>query len=146
MTARIIATSILINVAIWIIGTRFKQIKNDILTEAFFQNDLDNLPRSIEAIYQHAYDSFRDSGMHNILEAATFGMPIFFGNKKFKKFQEATDLIRLEAAFTVADYHGLNEQFIKLNHDVASTIAQSYVKGHIGATDKIIDYCKDILR
>lgn len=104
----------------------------------------------LSSLYQYGDYAFiggaYGKGLHNILEAATFGMPIFFGNKKYKKFQEATDLIKLEAAFAVADYHELNEQFGKLNHEVASTIAQSYVKDHIGATDKIIDYCKDILK
>ena len=85
-------------------------------------------------------------GLHNILEAATFGMPIFFGNRKYQKFQEANDLIKLEAAFAVADYHELNAKFQKLNHEVASTIAQSYVKGHIGATNRIIAYCKEVLK
>lgn len=104
----------------------------------------------LSSLYQYGDYAFvggaYGKGLHNILEAATFGMPIFFGNKNYYKFQEARDLIKLEAAFAVEDYHELNEQFEKLNHDVASTIAQSYVKGHIGATDKIIVYCKEILR
>ena len=100
----------------------------------------------LSSLYQYGDYAFvggaYGKGLHNILEAATFGMPIFFGNKNYYKFQEARDLIKLEAAFAVADYHELNAQYEKLNHDVASTIAQSYVKGHIGATDKIIAYCK----
>jgi len=104
----------------------------------------------LSSLYQYGDYAFiggaYGKGLHNILEAATFGLPMFFGNKKYKKFQEATDLIKLEAAFAVADYHELNEQFQKLNHDVASLIAQSYVKDHTGATDKIIDYCKKVLR
>lgn len=104
----------------------------------------------LSSLYQYGDYAFvggaYGKGLHNILEAATFGMPIFFGNKKFQKFQEAIDLIRLEAAFSVADYHSFNDQFMKLNHEVASTMAQSYVRGHTGATDKIIDYCKEILR
>ena len=85
-------------------------------------------------------------GLHNILEAATFGMPIFFGNKKYQKFQEAIDLIELQVAFAVADSRELREQFEKLNHDFVSVTAQSYVKKHIGATKKIVDYCKRILK
>ena len=104
----------------------------------------------LSSLYQYGDYAFiggaYGKGLHNILEAATFGMPIFFGNKKYKKFQEARDLIKLEAVFVVSDYHELNEQFGKLNHEVASTIAQSYVKDHLGATDKIINYCKSILK
>ena len=29
------------------------------------------------------------AGLHNVLEAATFGLPIVFGNKNYQKFQEA---------------------------------------------------------
>jgi 3-deoxy-D-manno-octulosonic-acid transferase len=46
------------------------------------------------------------SGLHNILEAATFGVPILFGNKKYQKFQEAQDLIEEGSAKAVA---GTNE-------------------------------------
>jgi 3-deoxy-D-manno-octulosonic-acid transferase len=104
----------------------------------------------LSSLYQYGDYAFvggaYGKGLHNILEAATFGMPIFFGNKNYEKFQEATDLIRLEAAFAVADYHEFNEQLMKLNHEVASTTAQSYVKGNTGATDKIISYCKKRLK
>ena len=36
---------------------------------------------------------FQDSGLHNILEAATFGVPVIFGNQ-YKKNPEADDLIK----------------------------------------------------
>lgn len=38
---------------------------------------------------------FHDSGLHNILEAATFGIPVVFGNH-YKKNPEADDLIKAE--------------------------------------------------
>lgn len=84
-------------------------------------------------------------GLHNILEAATFGMPIFFGNKSYKKFREARELIQLEGAFAIADYHELKEKYSRLNHDVSSMTTQSYVEGNIGATEKIMSYCKNYL-
>ena len=43
------------------------------------------------------------AGLHNILEAATFGLPIFFGNKNFEKFQEAVDLTRQQGAWAICD-------------------------------------------
>lgn len=84
-------------------------------------------------------------GLHNILEAATFGMPIFFGNKNYKKFREARELIQLEGAFAVADYHELKEKYSQLNLEVASVTTQSYVEGNVGATEKIMNYCKTYL-
>lgn len=38
---------------------------------------------------------FHNSGLHNILEAATFGIPVVFGNQ-YKKNPEADDLIKAE--------------------------------------------------
>ena len=38
---------------------------------------------------------FHSSGLHNILEAATFGVPVVFGNQ-YKKNPEADDLIQSE--------------------------------------------------
>jgi len=43
-------------------------------------------------------------GLHNILEAACYGIPIFFGDKNYEKFQEATDLINRGGAFEVHDF------------------------------------------
>lgn len=47
------------------------------------------------------------AGMHNILEAATFGLPIVFGNKSYHRFQEAVDLIERGGAFAIADTDAL---------------------------------------
>jgi len=40
---------------------------------------------------------FHDAGLHNILEAATFGIPVVFGNH-YKKNPEADDLIKAKGA------------------------------------------------
>jgi 3-deoxy-D-manno-octulosonic-acid transferase len=42
-------------------------------------------------------------GIHNTLEAATFGLPVIFG-PKYRKFQEAVNLVAAGAAFPVEDY------------------------------------------
>ena len=90
------------------------------------------------------------AGLHNILEAATYGIPIFFGNKNYKKFNEATDLIKLGGAVAINDETELREQFKTFEDDMALQIAgqvnRDYVKDNTGATDKIINYCKKILQ
>jgi 3-deoxy-D-manno-octulosonic-acid transferase len=43
------------------------------------------------------------AGLHNILEAATFGLPIVFGNKGYHRFQEAVDLKEKGGAVAVSD-------------------------------------------
>ena len=87
------------------------------------------------------------NGIHNILEAAVFGMPVIFGPEN-KKFNEAEELISLGGAFTVKNSNQLtkvleelinNEQ--KLNE--CALISSDYVKSKVGATEKIISKLND---
>lgn len=47
---------------------------------------------------------FHSAGLHNILEAATFGVPVVFGNH-YKKNPEADDLIAVNGGKSFADEH-----------------------------------------
>jgi 3-deoxy-D-manno-octulosonic-acid transferase len=89
-------------------------------------------------------------GLHNILEAACYGIPVFFGNKNYKKFQEAVDLINRGGAFEVADYRDLKEKYEMItlpeNFLLACEVTRQYVEENLGATDKIMEYCKKLLR
>ena len=78
-------------------------------------------------------------GIHNTLEAATFGLPIAFG-PNYRKFKEACDLETLGAACPVSDYDALKAWFTPLrdNEDFlqkTSRIAKDYTSRHQGATD-----------
>lgn len=88
-------------------------------------------------------------GLHNILEAATYGVPIIFGSKSYGKFQEAKDLIALGGAFAIQNQDELSKVFQKLSQFSARTAAgqinQTYVESNTGATDKIMAYCQPIL-
>lgn len=82
-------------------------------------------------------------GIHNTLEAATFGLPIAFG-PNYGKFKEARDLVALGAACSVAGYEELNAWFIPLrdneNHlQKSSRIAKEYTTRNQGATAAILD-------
>ncbi|MDP5120430.1 MAG: 3-deoxy-D-manno-octulosonic acid transferase, partial [Spirosomaceae bacterium] len=83
-------------------------------------------------------------GLHNILEAATFGMPIFFGNKNYKKFKEATDLVELGGAFAVKDAADFELKFSSQMSDnsSATNITRDYVQRNTGATRKILSWIK----
>jgi 3-deoxy-D-manno-octulosonic-acid transferase len=88
-------------------------------------------------------------GLHNILEAASYGVPILFGNKNYEKFQEAVDLINRGGAFAVADYFDLKEKYEMLNVPesflLACEVTRQYVEENLGATEKIMKYCHEIL-
>lgn len=88
-------------------------------------------------------------GLHNILEAACYGVPIFFGNKNFAKFQEAIDLINRGGAFEISDFVDLKEKFEMLNTPesflLACEVTRTYVTENLGATEKIMAYCRKLL-
>lgn len=88
-------------------------------------------------------------GLHNILEAAVYGIPVFFGNKNFHKFPEATDLINRGGAFAVSDYADLKAKFEAVNDPatylMACEITRLYVEEKRGATQKIIACCHNLL-
>ena len=88
-------------------------------------------------------------GLHNILEAACYGVPVLFGNKNYEKFQEALDLINRGGAFPVADYPDLKRTFEMLNTPqtflLACEVCRQYVVENMGATEKIMQYCRQVL-
>lgn len=90
------------------------------------------------------------TGLHNILEPATFGIPIIIGNK-FDKFQEAKDLVQQNGCFSVNNQQELNSIFDKLYNDTkfrekTGNICFNYVSSNIGATKKIMNYINAILK
>lgn len=81
-------------------------------------------------------------GIHNILEAATYGIPVLFG-PKFKAFQEAIDLVKLGGAYSVKSYEELMNIFKQLVNNPehlknSGNIARKYVESNLGATESIV--------
>ncbi len=77
-------------------------------------------------------------GIHNTLEAATFGLPIAFG-PKYEKFKEARDMVTLGAATKVENAKELKVWFAPLRDDAdylaqTSAIAKNYTSKNQGAT------------
>lgn len=103
-------------------------------------------------LYQYATMAYIGGGfgvgIHNILEAATFGKPVIFG-PNYQKFQEAVELIGKGGAFSIKT----KEEFLKVATGLltnenelrsASAIARDYVIGKCGATRVIMEYIKAI--
>lgn len=53
------------------------------------------------------------AGIHNTLEAVTFGNPVVFG-PKYKKFQEAVDLVEIGGGFSISNQTDFNTIFQQL--------------------------------
>lgn len=81
-------------------------------------------------------------GIHNTLEAATFGLPVAFG-PNYRKFKEARDLVTLGAARSITDYESLRAWYIPLRDNEeflqkTCRIAKDYTMRHQGATGIIV--------
>ncbi len=83
-------------------------------------------------------------GIHNILEAAAFGIPVIFG-PNFEKFREARELLSQGGAFNIKNYEDLCNILNELNSNpekyISSALtAGSYVRENTGATSIIFDF------
>ena len=76
-------------------------------------------------------------GIHNILEAVAFGLPIIFG-PNHQKFNEAKELINQKGAISISNYKELNSA-INVFSDFDKSIAINYIHENSGATSKILD-------
>ncbi|MBR6286681.1 MAG: 3-deoxy-D-manno-octulosonic acid transferase [Bacteroidaceae bacterium] len=82
------------------------------------------------------------AGIHNVPEAAVFGIPVVFGPNN-KHFKEAQDLLRAGACFEVTDKASFNSIVDRLVTDEefrrkAGQASADYIKSTSGATDKIL--------
>lgn len=87
------------------------------------------------------------AGIHNTLEAAVYGLPLVFG-PNYQRFQEAVDLIKLNAAFSVNNYNEFETKIQQLLNDTdsyqkAAEAAEKYVKMNSGATEEMIAYLRN---
>jgi 3-deoxy-D-manno-octulosonic-acid transferase len=118
--------------------TSFSPDKNILIVDAY---------GLLTSLYQYGFIAIVGGGfgvgIHNVLEATTFGMPVIFG-PNYTKFKEATDMVALHCAFPVENIEDFNTVMNHLLHDplLVSKISQTssdYVKNNVGATRKILD-------
>ncbi len=81
-------------------------------------------------------------GIHNVLEAAVFGIPVMFGPNN-KRFQEAQQLLQLQGSFEIQgtdDFNALMDKFMTDTDFRLETgrKAGHYVNGNAGAADKVM--------
>ena len=98
-------------------------------------------------IYSHAAiayvgGGFGNPGVHNILEPATFGIPIVIG-PNFSHFSEATALVDMGGCISISNQKELTETLESLiqNSDIRlekGHICETFVRMNKGATDIIL--------
>lgn len=120
---------------------RFSQLNNADLT-TFQVLIIDNIGM-LSSLYGYGKIAYVGGGfgrgIHNVAEAAVYGMPIVFG-PHYKKFGEATGLEAEGAAFPIHTYNDLENVLNRLynnSHDLekSSLSAGNFIHSRIGATD-----------
>lgn len=104
----------------------------------------------LSSIYRYGEISYIGGGfgvgIHNVLEAAVYGIPVIFGPNN-KKFREAQHLLANKGGFEVNGYEDFEVLMDKFLTDEAylqasGQAAGDYVKNNSGAMEKIMDYVK----
>ena len=86
------------------------------------------------------------TGIHNILEAAVYGLPVIFG-PKYEKFIEAVELLKEGGAFSITSFGECKMKFDELRskkaiYEEASNATKKFITRNLGATETILKYLK----
>lgn len=86
---------------------------------------------------------FGNPGIHNILEPATFGIPIIIG-PNYSNFAEAIQLVALKGCIVISNFNELKENLDHLLSDEnflteKSKICYAYIQDNTGATNTIMN-------
>lgn len=106
----------------------------------------------LSRLYNYAYccyvgGGFTRSGIHNVLEAAVYDKPVFFG-PNYEKYHEAVELVATGAGISVVEKEAMTEA---INHYLIEKVhyrdicakAGNYVREQAGATQRIMDYIQE---
>jgi 3-deoxy-D-manno-octulosonic-acid transferase len=106
----------------------------------------------LSTLYKYAWCSyigggFNRTGVHNVVEAAVFGKPVFFG-PAYEKYRESIELVAIKGAYPVKN---ADELVSRLNDFVlepgfyrqSGDLAREYVAKNTGATKIILRYIQE---
>ena len=102
-----------------------------------------------EADIAYVGGGFGNPGVHNILEPATFGVPIVIG-PNFSHFAEATALVNMGGCVSISNAKELQDSFESLIQNVTireekGHICSTFVQMNVGATAQILNYIQKII-
>ena len=108
----------------------------------------------LSRLYQYSHVSYIGgafkTGLHNILEPAVYGKPLFFG-PHYDHFNEAVNLVEQKGAFSVSFAEEMQEIISKFEENPdfytqTCTICQDYVAQNAGAADIIYNQIEKSIR
>lgn len=106
----------------------------------------------LSSLYRYGHTAYIGGGfgkgIHNILEAAAYSIPVIFG-PNFEKFREARDLISQGGAFSIQNYEEFRSVLLDLHnengkHKSSALTAGEYVRVNTGATTIIFDFLAQV--
>lgn len=140
---------------------QIQELKNAITKKTILFSEKDNVNLSdsnvfiidtigiLTKIYSYASiayvgGGFGNPGVHNILEPATFGVPVVIG-PNYSHFAEATALVNMEGCISIQNQTQLNEAFDLLLHNEDERlekghICSTFVQMNKGATQTIMNH------
>ncbi|NER12751.1 3-deoxy-D-manno-octulosonic acid transferase [Leptobacterium flavescens] len=91
-----------------------------------------------------------NSGLHNTLEPAVFGIPVVIG-KNYSNFKEATDLVKLGGIVSISNGNSFNDQLSQLTEnreyrEKCGKICGDYVSENTGASIQILSYIRTLFK
>ena len=130
----------------------FSEKKNENLSDFdVFIVDTIGILTKIYSVADAAYvgGGLTKNGVHNVLEPATFGVPIVIGTE-YKKYNEVVDLVALKGCISITNKKEFSSIFTRLKKDEnfresIGNINKEYIEKNVGATEKTMSYLKNQL-
>lgn len=101
----------------------------------------------LSSVYRHGEIAYIGggfgAGIHNLLEAAVYGIPVIFG-PNYRKFIEARELIENGGGYTISnetEFNRVLKNFVTAPEDleIAGEKAAEYIYTNAGATERIVN-------
>ena len=101
----------------------------------------------LSSVYRHGEIAYIGggfgAGIHNLLEAAVYGVPVVFG-PNYRKFIEARELIENGGGYTISnetEFNRVLKNFVTAPEDleIAGEKAAEYIYTNAGATERIVN-------
>lgn len=90
-----------------------------------------------------------NNGIHNVLEPATFGIPVIIG-PKYQKFNEAIGLISKKGCFVVRSKDEFYKKMTDLKEEnyrnQIGNNAKTFINSNVGATNLIVDFMVNMIK
>ena len=130
------------------LSTRLEETKKELKNYDIFIVDTIGILTKIYSVADVAYvgGGLTKNGVHNVLEPATFGVPIVIGTE-FEKYNEVVDLVAQKGCISITNQQEFSSIFTRLKNDEdfrksTGKVNKEYIEYNVGATEKTMNYLK----